>query len=267
MTEFANENFWKTVASITTVVSAFLLLFNHFITLTKTNDFDKLFFDKVKRAKLEILNFILGTLLITSCLYVGFSILIHVVGHNAFNSIRNISNTLSIEKDLVINFFLNTIKASFFLSLISMVLLYIVSCFNEVQKHTIKYSTYFVFGHIILGLPFYCSLFDSVIFHNTETNLIEFLITYPILSAMICTFIILQRNRLNQPKFLITIVPEEEIKDKKIIHKYVIDDKKILCSIEPNDNDNVFYVCDFSSQVYLKYERVKSNRSGVISTK
>ncbi len=56
------------------------------------------------------------------------------------------------------------------------------------------------------------------------------------------------------------IISKEEIEKLQLIHNFIIDDKRSVFHERYKEEDEIFYVCDFSSKVYLKYSKMKTRK-------
>ncbi|PEA79112.1 hypothetical protein CN676_03995 [Bacillus wiedmannii] len=61
------------------------------------------------------------------------------------------------------------------------------------------------------------------------------------------------KKKPSTTEYLVDILTEEELKQTPLIHAYIIDDKKSVLYHGGDLSRKTFYVCDFSSKIYLKY--------------
>ncbi|MEV5110867.1 hypothetical protein MRBLBA3_002896 [Bacillus sp. LBA3-1-1.1] len=242
LSNLINDGILKNIAAIVTIVSAVGIILKNFIILTTTSDFDKLFFTKVSRAILNIFDFILGTILIYCVAFIWPSIFI-------FDFISNLYINLTPNGFLIFKL----ISSLLWFFLMVPIIYFIKSTKSKKRFRIIKWL---IFSHIIFSIPFYSILFKKLIEWNSIEQILS-TICIPLLVSAFYVITLFQYRSFNQPKFVITILSDEDLQNRKIIHKYTLDENRTVCSFDDESKVNVFYVFNFSSEVYLKYEKIK----------
>ncbi|EOP65877.1 hypothetical protein [Bacillus cereus] len=242
LSNLINDGILKNIAAIVTIVSAVGIILKNFIILTTTSDFDKLFFTKVSRAILNIFDFILGTILIYCVAFIWPSIFIFDFISNLFINLT--PNEFSIFK---------LISGLLWFFLMVPIIYFTKSTKSKKRFRIIKWL---IFSHIIFSIPFYSILFKKLIEWNSIEQIL-LTICIPLLVSAFYVITLFQYRSFNQPKFVITILSDEDLQNRKIIHKYTLDENRTVCSFDDESKVNVFYVFNFSSEVYLKYEKIK----------
>ncbi|EEM10003.1 hypothetical protein bmyco0003_31370 [Bacillus pseudomycoides] len=242
LSNLINDGILKNIAAIVTIVSAVGIILKNFIILTTTSDFDKLFFTKVSRAILNIFDFTLGTILIYCVGFIWPSIFI-------FNYISNLFINLTPKEFLIFKL----ISGLLWFFLMVPIIYFIKSAKSKKRFRIIKWL---IISHIIFSIPFYSILFKKLIeWNNIEQSLLN--ICTPLLVSAFYFIAMFQYRNFNQPEFVITILSDEHLQNRKIIHKYTLDENRTVCSFDGESNENISYVFNFSSEVYLKYEKIK----------
>lgn len=60
-------------------------------------------------------------------------------------------------------------------------------------------------------------------------------------------------------KYRIKPISEDKLKIEKLIHGHIIDEKRTICFPKDSTDKDIFYLCDFSAEIYLKYEKEKEH--------
>ncbi|PFC83545.1 hypothetical protein CN276_09310, partial [Bacillus cereus] len=77
--------------------------------------------------------------------------------------------------------------------------------------------------------------------------------TFPVILMYFYTVTLTKITKEFPTSYLINLVNEDIFRSEKIIHGYMLDEKRTVCFLEKQSQEEVFYVCDFSAKVYQKY--------------
>ncbi|MFB5090634.1 hypothetical protein IAI44_04170 [Bacillus cereus] len=255
---FTNETILKSVPALVALGSGLIttlyFLGNKFIKIKTTDQIDRLFLDKTTKENLNLWHFLIG-LIYFLCLYIGFALYFNYNFHEFFDSKHPnyLSNTANWSSTL---FFISSILLLLFLALA-----------NKLKKFKvfIILSALLILFNILNSIVVYCFIFHETVFRNTNFNTILLIGTFPLTLIFIYNHFINKLNNQEQPSYLISLVNENRLKTEKLIHGYVIDEKRTICFINGKSHDEVFYVCDFASNVYLKYTDI-SHKNQIIDS-
>ncbi|PFU45979.1 hypothetical protein COK86_04330 [Bacillus cereus] len=65
-------------------------------------------------------------------------------------------------------------------------------------------------------------------------------------------------KKLSQmPKYNVKLVSDikGEVELQNLVHGRALDEKRILCFVDGKDPKELFYVCDFSAEVFMRYTK------------
>ncbi|PER97010.1 hypothetical protein [Bacillus cereus] len=254
---FSSEIFFKSIPGIVALASGMITLigfiFNRIIKVTATNEIDKLFLEKPYQRSLSFWHFNIGALYF-SLIYIGGALLFH---YN-FAEYLNSDVIKAIKYTLVSIVVITTI--AFIISLI-----FLAKYANK--KDDPKKIPTIIIVSMIMGLIPYGAAFHQTIYNKTNVSEIIFTLLFPILVFSIYSLSISLSTK-KQPKYLVNLVSEAKIKTEQLIHGYVLDETRTIYFSDYYPKDDVFFVCDFNSKVYIKYTKVKTdNENDKINTK
>ncbi|QKH09324.1 hypothetical protein FOC93_25955 [Bacillus cereus] len=215
-----------------------------------TNGFDQLFKDKVTRKQINIFSFCQDILII------ALSIFIVPASYFKFFMPNLITNYAFILEPLYkLSYILVTLL---FLILIPISLLpkklLKVNWFNR----SIKWLS---IVHMFSFMFFYYCFFHVNIFQSNNYDLIFITIVVPLFMSFFYLYLSKQFNKTSQPQYIMEIISKEEIEKLQLIHNFIIDDKRSVLHEKYKEEEGPFYVCDFSSEVYLKYTKMKTRKT------
>lgn len=215
-----------------------------------TNEFDQLFKEKITRKQINIFSFCQGILII------ALSLFIIPASYLKFFIPNLIINYAFILEPLY--------KMSFILfTLLFLILLPISLLPKKLLKanwlnQSIKWISKI---HMFSFMFSYWYFFHINIFQSNKYDLILITIVVPLFMSFFYLYLSKQFNKTSQPQYLMEIINEEEIAKLKLIHNFIIDDKRSVFHEKYKEEEGTFYVCDFSSKVYLKYSKMKARKT------
>ncbi|PGZ57869.1 hypothetical protein COE58_24290 [Bacillus cereus] len=115
--------------------------------------------------------------------------------------------------------------------------------------------------HMFSVMFSYSYFFHVNISQSNKYDLILITIGIPLFMSFFYLYLSKQFNQTPQPQYLMEIINKEEIAKVKLIHNFIIDDKRSVFHEKYKEEDGTFYVCDFSSKVYLKYSKMKTRKN------
>ncbi|TJZ99860.1 hypothetical protein FA950_29550 [Bacillus thuringiensis] len=214
-----------------------------------TNEFDQLFKDKVTRKQLNIFSFCQDIFIIALSLFIIPSFYLKFFIPNLITNYAFILEPLyKLSYILITLLFLILIP----ISLLPKKLLK-VNWFNR----SIKWLSII---HMFSFMFFYCCFFHVNIFQSNNYDLILITIVVPLFMSFFYLYLSKQFNKTSQPQYLMEIINEKDIAELKLIHNFIIDDKRSVFHEKYKEENGTFYVCDFSSKVYLKYSKIKTRK-------
>ncbi|PDY92630.1 hypothetical protein [Bacillus tropicus] len=241
-----DDNFAKIATALVTATIALLsgipFIIQKFVLLYSTNQLDMLFINKEQKKKLEVMELFSVIFISTLSIYLvpGFFIYIafidYIYNHDIiFGSIAAIGLSITVLTSTKLFKITKNVDKS-----------------EKVTKDVRKQALYFLLSSMLWYYILLAIALDKGIWY-------EILGLGILLPLFISGIFIYNTNRvpaLDTKKYSIRILTQDEIINLNLIHNYVIDDKKTLCTLANTPEDKIFYVCDFSSKVYLEYKEV-----------
>ncbi|PGC23617.1 hypothetical protein COM23_14335 [Bacillus wiedmannii] len=202
-----------------------------------------LFINKEERKKLAIIDSLIVGIIS------GFSI--YVLPGYLFYSVFDINFIKHFNSFIVIIFFI-----SFFVFIfLSQKITALIGKTVENNQKSKKKLRNLSLGILISSLSWYYLIFAFILNTSTWLEIVFISIFAPsILTSLI--LIPLNKIRPSKTKFSIRILKEDELSNLILIHNNTIDEKRVLCVSQEFSREELFYVCDFSSKVYLEYKKV-----------
>lgn len=214
------------------------------------NEFDQLFKDKVTRKQINIFSFCQDILII------ALSIFIVPASYFKFFMPNLITNYPFILEPLYkLSYILVTLL---FLILIPISLLPKKLLKANWFNRSIKWLSII---HMFSFMFFYWCFFHVNITQSNKYNLILIAIIIPLFMSFFYLYLSKRFNKTSQPQYLMEIISEEKLSELQLIHNFIIDDKRSVFHEKNKQEDDTFYVCDFSSNVYLKYSKIKTRKA------
>ncbi|MEH7891533.1 hypothetical protein V7662_04170, partial [Bacillus thuringiensis] len=99
-------------------------------------------------------------------------------------------------------------------------------------------------------------VFNQIIYMGISLNKLSIVTCLPLMLVTLYSITFSQINDQKPPiKYLISSVSEEKIKVENLVHGHIIDEKRTVCFPKNSKSNDIFYLCDFSAEIYLKYEK------------
>ncbi|KAA0744038.1 hypothetical protein CN305_11055 [Bacillus cereus] len=214
-----------------------------------TNEFDQLFKDKVKRKQINIFSFCQDIFIIALSLFIIPSLYLKFFMPNLITNYAFILEPL-----YKLSYILVTLL---FLILIPISLLPKKHLKANWFNRSIKWLSII---HMFSFMFFYWCFFHVNIPQSNKYNFILIAIMIPLFMSFFYLYLSKRFNKTSQPQYIMEIISEEEIAKLKLIHNFIIDDKRSVFHEKYKEENGTFYVCDFSSKVYLKYSKMKTRK-------
>ncbi|HDX9658030.1 TPA: hypothetical protein ROY05_002663 [Bacillus toyonensis] len=222
-----------------------------YIESSTTKEFDQLFKDKSTRKQIniftycqDILTFAISLFIIPAC-YIKFFIP---------NLITNYTFILEPLYNLSFLLFFWLFFILLPIALLPQVKLNKNSLLNRIIK-------FIAIIHMFSFMFSYWCFFHVNIPQSNKYNFILIAIIIPLFMSFFYLYLSKRFNKASQAQYLMEIVGEDKIKKLQLIHNFIIDDTRSVFHEKYKEEDETFYVCDFSSKVYLKYSKIKARKS------
>ncbi|EJQ61745.1 hypothetical protein EXW39_06690 [Bacillus mycoides] len=220
-----------------------------------TNEFDQLFKDKTKRKQMDIFMFWQDIVLAAICVFILPALYFKIFIPNVPIDYSFIFKTLY------------QVSALLF-SLIFLILLIITATlpFIKPNKNNLfcRITRYVGLLNMINFMFIYWVLFnikiDIGLFQTSKNTFILIAIFLPLFMSFFYKYLNQQLRDRHQTQYLVESLSEEKIKELQLIHNFIIDDKRSVLHEKYKEENGTFYVCDFSSKVYLKYSKMKTRK-------
>ncbi|HHK5546025.1 hypothetical protein NYE71_06020 [Bacillus sp. FSL K6-0273] len=242
------ETLIKSAAGIaalgTAVLALITYIFNKNLKITTINEIDQLFLEKIQQKNLQIWRFIMGDIL-----FVIFNISVTLLLYLALETFHLNNEWIGI---IGIIAFLLLIIWGFFLIRI------LVSALRASESKKIdktKFDNIFMFT-VVSGIFVHSILFSYSFYIDPSIKTIITTFFFLIMLFPLYTIIINKHKIKVQHEYSVSLVSEAKIKTEKLKHGYIIDNKRTVYFSEFYKDNDVFFICDFDSKVFLKYRKI-----------
>ncbi|WP_142253394.1 hypothetical protein [Bacillus mycoides] len=243
------EDFFKTapgvITMLSTVVGCLVYLIRRVIEVLSTDKISQLFLNNTQKIKIKIWNFISGLLFIF--------ILFSVTGSYFSPEFHDIDIQIPGTAQKVVLW-------SAGIYFVSLVIIYLSPLF----AHKIKYLKIIILTlilfNLLLALTFYAYAYNLLKTGITSGN-ITAIIVIPIVTYVVYFFAVYTINSTKKYRYIINRVIDDTEIILKLEHGFVIDEKRTICFPKDHTNKDTFYLCDFSSKIYLEYTKEIENQA------
>ncbi|MCD2332896.1 hypothetical protein [Bacillus cereus] len=230
------------LTALVPVVFATPIMFLKFIHL---DEVDLRFETKINQAKLNFNNNIIKYILLLLSLFLAPAIGFHVL------------DGLALLKDHLSK---DTFQSILYLGLLVFLLsLIATSLIIEKYSHKTKLVKTFTSITLISCLTFYCPLVSSAI-TNKNISTLPVLIALPLLVNLIIIYAAYKITPKKDNMPLSRIVSEDYIKELDLVHSHMLNDGRSVLYDKYRNKKTVFYICDYSSKVYLELIPVQNTK-------
>lgn len=230
------------VTIIVAIIANTIALYQFHLKFKTSNEFDKLFLNKAEQKKLNDFQFLSEWLLICSGIYI-----LPMIG---FIEMGDLSK-----------------KYESYLSTMGILAMYIALIFyfisitkyalhKKIPKEKHRKAKKSAAINMLLSLIWIYPLSYLAIKKQAWLALTPTLLFCLLYSLFFTVIVFKTRNKIDI-EYLIDVLTEEEIKKIALIHAYNIDDKRAVLYEGKDTFKNTFYVCDFSSKIYIRYSKVQ----------
>ncbi|ANC09226.1 MULTISPECIES: hypothetical protein [Bacillus] len=234
------SNVLKGLGGLAATLTFLVVIYQFVLKYRTTNEFDKLFISKAEREKQNDFKFIMEALLIFFAFYLY--------------PLITISQFISLSKSTV-----NAMTGWVSILVILSTIMFMFTVYYASRKTipTEKYTLVKRIGlvNIILSLLWYI---PSLLIVTTYKSWSALFIIIPLvlLYSLILMKSLYKTRNTPQSKYIVTTIDAEEFSKLELIHAYIIDEDRTVLYETCATSEETFYVCDFSSEVYLKYKKI-----------
>ncbi|RKI27847.1 hypothetical protein [Bacillus thuringiensis] len=232
------------VTAIVALVGGITFIIQRTIQLSATSEFDMLFINKEQQKKIKLIDLSVLTIVATLSIYIIPGLFIYKVysdfllkHHVIFGIITGVSLLIFIDKVYQLSRTSLNVDSS-----------------QEAKKHIKRLSIYMFLSS--LGWYYITIIFCIENAAWLETSL--FGVFAPLCISAYVIYPLKTIQWLERKKYSVRILKQDEIDSIQLIHNYTIDEKRILCTAKDSRESDIFYVCDFSAEIYLEYKDVSS---------
>lgn len=221
-----------------------------------SKEFDQLFKDKIKRKQINIFTYCQDIFLAAICIFIA----------PAFYFKFFIPNTIP-NCSFILDPLYKTSFLLFFALFLILLPITVTLPFIKPNKNSLfcRITRYMTLVNMITFMFFYWRFFyiniDSNIMQTNKDALISIVIFIPLFMSFFYKYLNQQLRNKHKTQYLVETLSEEKITELQLIHNFIIDDKRSVFHEKSKEDDETFYVCDFSSKVYLKYSKVKARNT------
>jgi len=216
------------------IVLAIPIMFLKFIHL---EEIDSRFETKINQAKLNFNNNIVKYILLLLALFLAPAIGFHVIG--GLDLLKKHLNKDSLQAILYTGL------------LVCLLSIIVTSLVIEKYSHNTKLVKTFISVILISCLTFYCPLVSSTI-NNKNVSALPVLISLPLIVNLIILYAAYKITPQKDNMPLSRIVSEDYIKELDLVHSHMLNDGRSVLYDKYRSKKEVFYICDYSSKVYLE---------------
>ncbi|MFV8518212.1 hypothetical protein [Bacillus sp. SBS7] len=229
------------VGLVSGLVALTYFIATRLIQVLATDEINKLFLSKIQQVNLKIWHFL------TAVLYL---IILFAGSGLAFNYSFN---KVDIENPGIYKNFISWSTLIFLISIL--IVLSIPSIVKKYKKFNRVIIPLMMFN-MIFGLIIYCFVFNQLTYIEVNLNNLATVVLLPLILVSFYTFIFSKVHTQKLPiRYRIKPVSADKIKIEKLVHGHIIDEKRTICFPEHSTDKDIFYLCDFSAETYLKYEK------------
>ncbi|MEH7783070.1 hypothetical protein V7332_06355 [Bacillus thuringiensis] len=241
-----SDNFLKSlpgfVALVTGLITLISFIATRIIQVFTTDKINRLFLSKVQQANLKIWSFFAAVIYFT-IFFAGSGL--------AFNYSFN---EVDITKSGTLKVFISWSAVLFLISSIIIPLNPLIT--RNQKKNNIKILFLIIMFNLTMGFIIYLFVFNQIIYMGISLNKLSIVTCLPLMLVTLYSITFSQINDQKPPiKYLISSVSEEKIKVENLVHGHIIDEKRTVCFPKNSKSNDIFYLCDFSAEIYLKYEK------------
>ncbi|MED1056912.1 hypothetical protein [Bacillus mycoides] len=227
---------------ITVLVPLLTLILMAFFKFIHRTEVEHLFETKIDQLKLNFSNNVIQFTILVTVFFLAPTIAFYLTG--GLDIIKIDGN-----KEEVHNLIANIIDLDillFYLFLITT----LIFLMKWSHKTTILKSLTIL---TLLSSSIFYGLGTSMIIQNKAWSFLPVIIIFPLLVTFLATHVFYKTTPKKTNQVLCRIVTEEYIKELDLIHSYMLNDGRALLYDKYRSKDKVFYVCDYSSKVYLEF--------------
>ncbi|PHD68267.1 hypothetical protein COF61_03090 [Bacillus toyonensis] len=229
------------VGLVSGLVALTYFIATRLIQVLATDEINKLFLSKIQQVNLKIWHFL------TAVLYL---IILFAGSGLAFNYSFN---KVDIENPGI---YKNSISWSTLIFLISILIVLSIPSIVKKYKKFNRVIIPLMMFNMIFGLIIYCFVFNQLTYIEVNLNNLATVVLLPLILVSFYTFIFSKVHTQKLPiRYRIKPVSADKIKIEKLVHGHIIDEKRTICFPEHSTDKDIFYLCDFSAETYLKYEK------------
>ncbi|MBJ8006245.1 hypothetical protein [Bacillus cereus] len=115
----------------------------------------------------------------------------------------------------------------------------------------------------LLSSSIFYGLGTSMIIQYKVWSILPIVIMFPLLITFLATYVFYKTTPKENNEVLCKIVTEEYIKELELIHSHMLNDGRALLYDKYRSKDKVFYICDYSSKVYLEFIKEQPDQGDI----
>ncbi|HDR6284787.1 hypothetical protein COD78_10820 [Bacillus cereus] len=241
-------NILKGLGGLAATLTFLIVIYQFVLKYRTTNEFDKLFISKAEREKQNDFKFIMEALLIFFAFY-----LYPLLAISQFTTLsKSDANAM-------------TGWITVFVTLSSVMFMPVVYYAGKKDIPEKKYTLIKIIGIVnaLLSLLWYIPGL-LVITTYKSWSLLSVILPLVLLYSIFLMKSVYKTRSTSLDKYIVTTINEDELSKINLIHSYVIDENRTVLYENSATSEETFYVCDFSSEVYLKYKKLDMPTDQVI---
>ncbi|HDX9587631.1 TPA: hypothetical protein ROX98_000546 [Bacillus pseudomycoides] len=229
------------------IVPLIALIYNMYFKVKNIKDYDKIFIKKEDVHKINSMHSFFRCLLCIFIFYL-FPSAILAISYRGYNPEDN-----ALQFDGWSALFLAFIFVIF--SLFFLITLTINLCSAETKIKYRKINTITSSISLISSIVLFPFIFYAFIFGDKSISLLYFIVCFPIaLSIMILNIYNFYNNKIVN-NYIVEILDKDTLRGLHLIHSHKVDDNTTILYEKNTPIEEIFYLCNFASNVYLKYTK------------
>ncbi|HFU7053760.1 TPA: hypothetical protein ACGN81_000643 [Bacillus cereus] len=229
------------------IIPSIALFYNMYFKLKNIEDYDKIFIKKEEVHKINFMNSFFQCLLYIFIFYL-FPSTILAISYRGYNPEDNAS-----QFDGWSALFLAFIFVIFSLFFFMTIIINLFPAENKIKYRKVNAITSSI--SLISSMVLYPFIFYAFIFGDKAISLLYFIVCFPIILSIMTLNIYNFYNNKIVNNYIVEVLDKDTLRGLHLIHSHMIQDNTTILSEKNTPIEEVFYLCNFTSNVYLKYTK------------
>ncbi|HDR6753823.1 TPA: hypothetical protein QCV70_000622 [Bacillus cereus] len=230
--------------------------YNMYFKVKVIKDYDKIFLKKDEVQKINFMDSLFNYFLFVIGMYVAPATGISMYVTERTEDISQLSKNILLS-------FLFLLLIIFIISIAIYAYIFFFSNIRKKLKHK-KRNLIITFISIISSSILYSSMLTTIFFEKQSEEFMLSIILWPIILSLVYSSILNFYNNKAVNTYLVSTIEKKELDKLSLIQSHMLDNDKIVLYERNTSIEDTFYMCDYSSEVYLKYQKQNIYKPDVI---